>query len=148
MNISQSPSAAQSASRRGFLILLACLIGILGALFFRSFSPNQVIFSNDGPLGAISSEEGAMPGAYFGIWVTEGFDVGAIFSLFVAAFVLFQTFNTPDSVPTGKKLGRGFAQVVVVAVFAAFIATQAINTLVGTQVKGVVGVQQEEGTKK
>ena len=268
MNISQSPSAAQPARRRGFLILLICLLGVLGMLFYRSFSPNQIIFSNDGPLGAISAEAGAMPSAYFGVWqnlnwlgneavsaapgfstmmswilkpmgyakffapiaflvlgisawvffrqlklapmacilaalatalngdffsigcwgivaqpvclaanflalaalanpsprrpwlmaimaglavgmgVTEGFDVGAIYSLFVAAFVLFQSWNTPSTLPPGKKLGWGITRLAVVAVFAAFIATQALHTLLETQVKGVVGVQQEEGTKK
>ena len=268
MNMSQSPSATRPASRRGFLIVLVCLLGVLALLFYRSFIPNQVIFSNDGPLGAISADEAAMPAGFFGIWqdlnwlgnegvsaspgfstlmscllqpqgyakffapiaflvlglsawiffrqlklapmaciiaalatalngdffsigcwgivaqpvclaanflalaalanpsarqpwlriilaglavgmgVTEGFDVGAIFSLFVAAFVLFQSLNTPNPLPTGKKVGWGIVRITVVALFAAFIATHAIHTLVETQVKGVVGVQQEEGTKK
>ncbi|MDG1893007.1 MAG: YfhO family protein [Verrucomicrobiota bacterium] len=37
-------------------------------LFRHGFSPELVLFSNDGPLGVISAEAGALPSAFFGYW--------------------------------------------------------------------------------
>ena len=40
----------------------------LGVLFHPSLRSELVLFSNDGPLGIISSEGGALPGAFTGYW--------------------------------------------------------------------------------
>src|SRR5579872_3229948 len=267
MKTSPSPSAEWSGPP-GFLIVLVCLLVALGGLFFRSFDPNLVIFSNDGPLGAISSNFGHLPDAFTGVWqdlnwiggegisaspsltmavdmlikplgyakfmaplallflglsawlffrqlnltpiaciigglavalnsdflstacwgvvaqpvcfsagylalaalanpsarhswirvilagfavglgIMEGFDLGAIFSLFVAAFVLFQSWNAENDSPAPLKLGKGVLQLALVAGCAAFISAQALSSLVGTQVKGVVQAKQEDRSTK
>src|SRR5205809_611506 len=123
---------------RGVVPCILVLGLVLGCLCAKSFQPDQVIFSNDGPLGAAKSAALALPaalnsnffsntcwglgsravtlGAVFlalallqarrvgnpwlnaalaglvvGMAVVEGADIGVIFSLFVAAFVLVQS---------------------------------------------------------
>jgi hypothetical protein len=88
----------------------------------------------------------ALAGMAVGMNVMEGADVGVIFSLFVAAFVFFKALNE-EGVPVLKKVGGGFLRVAVVAVFAGFIATQTILSLIGTQITGVVGTGQDKETK-
>ena len=56
MNKTSTSPANQSFKHPGFLILIGILAVTLGLLFARSFIRNQVLFSNDGPLGIISSE--------------------------------------------------------------------------------------------
>ncbi|MHC1769180.1 MAG: hypothetical protein AB9869_33680 [Verrucomicrobiia bacterium] len=85
-------------------------------------------------------------GTAVGISIMEGYDVGAILSLYVAAFVLFQFWN---SAPAGEKaLPKGAALVAVVALVAALTAAHALSALIGTQIKGVVGTQQDARTKE
>ena len=78
--------------------------------------------------------------------VMEGFDVGAIFSLFTGAFAFLWVIATQGA--TGRALTRGFAVVAIMAVSAVLIAAQTVTGLIGTQVKGVVGMAQDEATKK
>ncbi|PYK99880.1 MAG: hypothetical protein DME19_07095 [Verrucomicrobia bacterium] len=81
-----------------------------------------------------------------GLGLTDGFDVGAIFSLYAAAFVLFQSF-----IPEGKlaqKCVTGTGRVAGVAICAALMAAQALTTLIGTQIKGIVGMEQTRETKQ
>jgi hypothetical protein len=87
-----------------------------------------------------------LAGLCVGIGLMEGYDVGALFSLFLGAFVIVQALMAEGS--TGKKLFGGGWRVVLVAVFAAFIATHTLSTLVGTQIKGVVGMAQDKETKE
>src|ERR1700689_4996141 len=69
MKKSSSSSGNQAASRPGILVLLAILALTLGVLFSRSFIRNQVLFSNDGPLGAISSQSAVTtPGTFVAAW--------------------------------------------------------------------------------
>ena len=42
---------------------------ILGFVFAGSFTPNQVVFSNDGPLGVAQSAAMKLPEAFHGFWV-------------------------------------------------------------------------------
>ncbi|MBI3191708.1 MAG: hypothetical protein HYZ36_03505, partial [Pedosphaera parvula] len=84
-------------------------------------------------------------GSAIGLTIMEGFDVGAIFSFYVAAFVLFQA-QTEEG-DSSRKLVKGIVQVAVVAVVAAFVAAQALSTLIGTQIKGITGTQQDAQTK-
>lgn len=88
----------------------------------------------------------ALAGLAIGVGVMEGADVGAILSLFVAAFVFYRALNEED-VPLFKKVGGGIMRVAVVAVFAGFIALQTIVSLVGSQITGIVGTGQDKETK-
>ncbi|HEX4645949.1 MAG TPA: hypothetical protein VH598_10100, partial [Verrucomicrobiae bacterium] len=88
-----------------------------------------------------------LAGFAVGWGIMEGFDIGAIFSLFVAAYVVFQSCNTEDKPALLPKLVSGTLWVLVVAICAGFIAYQTINGLVGTQIKGVVGTAQDEKIK-
>src|SRR5206468_1686217 len=44
--------AKSGSDRRDLLIVLVSLVAVLGILFHRSFQPEEIVFSNDGPLGA------------------------------------------------------------------------------------------------
>jgi hypothetical protein len=69
MNQSKSgPGTKQSGLRQaGFLAL--CLVVILGALFYEGLIPGRTVFSNDGPLGAISTRAGKLPSGFLGLWL-------------------------------------------------------------------------------
>ncbi|HVU09171.1 MAG TPA: hypothetical protein VHG89_11575 [Verrucomicrobiae bacterium] len=86
-----------------------------------------------------------LAGFAVGINVVEAADIGAIFSLLIAVFVLFRSFTENGSIP--RKVSRGIGQIIVIAFFAGFIAWQTIVSLVGTQISGIVGAQQDEATK-
>jgi hypothetical protein len=89
----------------------------------------------------------ALAGFAVGFNVTEAADIGGmIFSPLVAAFVFYKAL-TEENTSVLKKISRGIAQVVVVAVFAGFIAFQTVVTLVGSQITGIVGTAQDEQTK-
>jgi hypothetical protein len=76
-------------------------------------------------------------GLAVGINIMEAYDIGAIFSLFVAAYVLYDSLVSESSLTSG--FIKGIGQVAIVALFAAFCATQALTVLVGTQIKGSTG---------
>jgi hypothetical protein len=86
-----------------------------------------------------------LAGAAVGMAVMEGFDSGAILSLYVAAFSFFTAWQQPG--PAGRRLWGGALQTALVAAVAAWVAAQALTILVGTQVKGVVGMQQDAETR-
>jgi hypothetical protein len=88
----------------------------------------------------------ALAGICVGIGVMEGFDVGALFSLFIAGFV-FLSGMTGEG-PPAKKATHSLLIVAVMAISAALIAAQTVSGLIGTQVKGVVGMAQDEATKQ
>ncbi len=89
----------------------------------------------------------AMLGGFaVGLGLMDGLDVGAIYSLYVAAFVLFLSLAEPGV--WWKNAWRGVARVAVVAICAAVIAAQALTSLIGTQVKGIAGMQQDAATKE
>ena len=88
----------------------------------------------------------ALAGLAVGINVMEAIDIGAIFSMFVAAFVLFKAL-LESSHPGMLKLGRGVGQVIIIALFAGFIAMQTIVSLVGSQITGIAGTAQDAETK-
>jgi len=80
-----------------------------------------------------------------GLSVMEGSDNGMIFSLFIAAFAFYVPLIGEGS-PAKKILHSGTA-VAVVTVFALFIAFQTVQSLVGTQIKGIVGMEQTAESK-
>jgi hypothetical protein len=88
----------------------------------------------------------ALAGLAVGVNVMEAFDIGAILSVFVAAVVFFKAF-ADESGPALMKFGRGVGRVAVIAIFAGFIATQTIVSLVGSQITGIAGTAQDAETK-
>jgi hypothetical protein len=88
----------------------------------------------------------ALAGLAVGMGVTEGADVGALFSLYVGAFVIYQAWTVEG--PRVKNLAGGVGRLALVAVCAAFLAAQAISGLVATEIKGVKGTQQDAQTRQ
>ena len=88
----------------------------------------------------------ALAGLAVGVNVMEAADIGAIFSLFVAAFVLFKAI-ADEGGAVWAKVGRGISRVVIIALFAGFIATQTIVALVGAAIVGIAGTAQDVETK-
>jgi hypothetical protein len=82
----------------------------------------------------------SLAGLAVGMGVIEGADNGAIFSLYVAAFVLFQSW-VEDGSPGRKMIAA--TRVILVAGFAALIASQVLTNLVGLGIKGIAGMQQD-----
>jgi hypothetical protein len=83
-----------------------------------------------------------LAGLCVGMNVMEGADIGALFSLLVAIFVLFHAWVEADGAPVTRAF-HGVARVAVIAVFAMFIAVQTVLSLVGTSIQGVVGASQD-----
>ena len=91
-----------------------------------------------------------LAGFAVGMGVTEGADVGAIFSLYVAAFIIYQAWIAEGS--RARNMTAGLGRLALVVVCAIFLATQAIFGLVttsikGVTVKGVTGTQQDAQAK-
>lgn len=86
-----------------------------------------------------------LAGGAVGMGVSQAYDIGALFSLFVAAYVIFQSVVGEGTIV--KRAANGVARLAVVGVCAAFIAAAALMTLVGTQLKGVAGTEQDAETK-
>ena len=82
----------------------------------------------------------ALAGICVGLGLMEGYDIGALFSLYIAAFVLFgfviKRLESDKPVALGQAAGRGFAGVAVVARVAGLAASQTMSTLVDTQLQG------------
>jgi hypothetical protein len=72
-------------------------------------------------------------GAAVGMSVMEGFDKGAIISLYIAAFVLFQAWLSSGT--SARKLAVGALRLACVGGCAALVATQALIVLVSTQLQ-------------
>jgi hypothetical protein len=88
----------------------------------------------------------ALAGLCVGMNVMEAADIGALCSLFVAAFAFYYTLTSGQG-STPVRIARGIGHVALVAVFAGFIAIQTVISLVGTQIEGVAGTTQDTQTK-
>lgn len=86
-----------------------------------------------------------LAGFAVGLGVTEAYDIGALFSLIVAAFIVVQALVSDG--PPVKRLLNGLGRLALVGICAGIIAAAALVTLVGTQVKGVVGMGQDAESK-
>ncbi|GIT38235.1 MAG: hypothetical protein Ct9H300mP7_1560 [Verrucomicrobiota bacterium] len=80
----------------------------------------------------------ALAGVCVGLGLMEGYDVGALFSLYIAAFVSsgLSKGHLESDKPAAfgpKDAGRGLAAITVVALVAALGASQTLSTLIGTQ---------------
>ncbi|MBI4664482.1 MAG: hypothetical protein HY735_37290 [Verrucomicrobia bacterium] len=78
--------------------------------------------------------------------IMEGFDVGAILSLYVAAFAVAQAYRPATAL--AANLTRGAVWVAVIACVAALTAMHTLSGLIGTQIKGVAGMQQDAATRR
>jgi hypothetical protein len=87
-----------------------------------------------------------LAGMAMGMGLMEGYDLAAILSLYLAAFAFFLTLVTTKAA-TAQVFLKGIGRVALVALFAAFMAAQTLTTLIGTQLKGVAGMAQDEQTK-
>ena len=87
----------------------------------------------------------ALGGFCVGLGIVEGYDQGALFSLFIAAFVVVQALFSDG--PVLKRIISCGVRMILVVLCSAFIATAALSTLIGTQVKGVVGMGQDAESK-
>ncbi|HEY1172658.1 MAG TPA: YfhO family protein [Verrucomicrobiae bacterium] len=88
-----------------------------------------------------------LAGAAVGFNIMGAFDTGAIYSLYVAAFGLALAFSKASE-PLLKRSGKGILQVGVVAVCAFLLSAHTVMNLIGTQVQGVVGMEQTEQAKQ
>ncbi len=90
--------------------------------------------------------KGALAGLSVGMVVMEGFDVGAILSVYVGLFLAFYYLSTESNPATGvlKTLGVG----ALVVFFSVFISASTLFTLVGTQISGTPTVGQSDREKQ
>jgi hypothetical protein len=144
------------------LVPLACALGGLAAALNSSFFSAScwgvgthavTVGANFLALGLIAAPAErwrpiriALAGLMVGFGVTEGADIGALFSLAVAAFVMYGAWFAEG--PAGKRIAAGAGRVALIACFAIFFAAQAVTTLIGTQIQGIAGTQQDNQTKQ
>src|SRR5579884_3374571 len=90
-----------------------------------------------------------LAGLAVGVGVMEAYDIGALFSLFVGAFVVYHAlFLSERPASVGQKVGRGALRLALVAGFALFIAAHSLLSLVATQVQGIAGTGQDEQSRQ
>ncbi|MGO8701912.1 MAG: hypothetical protein ACLQVY_29875 [Limisphaerales bacterium] len=87
-----------------------------------------------------------LAGLAVGMGLMDGYDVGAILSIYVGVFAIFWVWIS--EAPAGQKVMRAALTEGLVIFFAAFIAAHTILTLVGTQVQGVAAMEQDVTTKQ
>ena len=88
----------------------------------------------------------ALAGMAVGVGLMEGFDVGAILSIYVGIFVLFVVWTQEGGV--AGKIGKATWMGALVVIFSAFMAAHTISALVGTQITGISGTKQDTTTKQ
>ena len=64
----QSKRNEKAPRSRGLLLFLTILFGVLLVLFHQSLDHSQILFANDGPLGAMKADNNSFPGVYLGHW--------------------------------------------------------------------------------
>ncbi len=87
----------------------------------------------------------ALAGLAVGSAVIEGADIGAIFSVFVAAWVGIHALLQSGTV--FQKITRVTLRLTLLTGCAFLVAATILTALIGTQIKGVVGMSQDEQTK-
>jgi hypothetical protein len=85
--------------------------------------------------------KGVLAGLAVGMQVMEGFDVGAIFSIFVGIFAVYYFIITEPNFAEG--LRKAVAVGALMVVFAVLIASSTLYTLVGTQLTGTGGGESD-----
>ena len=87
-----------------------------------------------------------LAGFAIGMAVMEGFDMGAIFSVFLGGGAVVIYWISTDG-PAAPRVGRAVGWAGAMTICAALIAGQGVITLLETQVQGVTGAAQDEETK-
>lgn len=87
----------------------------------------------------------SLAGFAVGMDVVEGADVGALFSILVAIFVVCQAFIAEGN--RVRNIVAGAGRLILIVLCAAFLAVQTVQSLVSTSVEGVAGTQQDAQTK-
>jgi len=139
----------------------ACMLGGLAAVFNSSFfsaacwgveSHVIAIGMSFLALGLVIGKSGlqgwlrtGLAGLAVGMGVSEGADIGAIFSFFVAAFIVYQAVIAEGG--KVKNWSIGASRLALVAVCAGLLAAQAMSELVANDIKGIAGTQQDAKTK-
>src|SRR5687767_1012100 len=100
MNKPANAAAAGGSVWKNFAVALLCIGVALGVLFRKSFQDEMVLFSNDAPLGLISSKAGGaastIEGIFTGYWqdnVWVGIEQPSI--LPGLSFGVYQLFRDP-----------------------------------------------------
>ena len=148
--------------RQSGLVRAACILGGLAAALGSSFfsaacwgvasHPISVgmIFFALAALADTSSRSRwlrvVLAGLAVGMAVTEGADIGALFSVMVGMFVVYQAWEAEGSRP--QHVAAGLGRLALVVLCAAFLAAQAISGLLATEIKGVKGTEQDTKTKE
>lgn len=150
----------------GFNAVACALAGIatpLSSAFFSTAcwgvaSQQVAIGMNFVAVGLISSLERisgrfqriarlALAGAFVGVGIMEGFDNGAIFSLFVGSYAVYNSISSGGG-GMGKRLVTGIGHTAVIAICAALVSAQVLFSLITTQIQGVAGTAQDSQTKE
>src|SRR2546423_1434936 len=84
--LSFQPPAVRA--RCNFGVALIALVGALLLFFAPSFSPEKVLFANDGPLGAAMAKNIQPPQSMFGVWLDLNW-IGAAGGTYVPCFTFF-----------------------------------------------------------
>lgn len=87
-----------------------------------------------------------LAGFAIGLGIMEGFDNGAILSVFFAGYVLVRTWAEHPGQPA--RLAGGVMRLALVAIMAGVFATHALYALITTQIQGVAGMAQDETTRQ
>lgn len=87
-----------------------------------------------------------LAGLAVGMGVMEAFDIGAIFSVLTAVCIAVHALLTGGAFFKGLIAGVG--RVAVIGGFAALIASAGLSGLIGTQIKGVAGMEKDERSKQ
>jgi hypothetical protein len=109
-------------------LALGCILIALGGLTAARRTKSKV-------LGWL-----AFSGLTVGLSVSEGADVGALLSLYAGAYAGFGIF-LGDS-PLLKRVFGTFLSLAVVVLFAGWMASQSMSSLVGTQISGIAEVSK------
>jgi hypothetical protein len=91
-------------------------------------------------------ERAVLAGLAVGMGLMEGYDVGAILSVYVGIFIVFRCLNV--EAPVGQRITNAAVAEILVVLFAAIIAAHTMLTLVRTQVEGIAAMEQDAETKQ
>ncbi|MGA3267962.1 MAG: hypothetical protein ABSE16_14195 [Verrucomicrobiota bacterium] len=139
------------------LARLACVLGSLAAMLNSSFFSVAcwgvsaqvltvaMVFLALAALARPGWRRLILAGLATGMGVIEGADVGAIFSVYVAVFMMYQAWLADG--PRIRTLALGVGSLAIVAICAGLVASQAVFGLVGTNIEGVAGTEQNAQTK-
>lgn len=141
---------------------LACVLGALAATLNSSFfsvacwgiaAHTLAIAMTFLAIGLLAQERSvagwlraALAGMAVGMGVMEGADLGAMFSVLVAAFVVYQTLTGPGENAL-LRYACGVGRLLLVVACALFIAAAAVYTLIQTAIVGVAGTGQDTRSK-